>query len=87
MSKLVSFVIPCYRSAETIGKVVAEIDEAMKKLSAYTYEIVLVNDSSPDDTFEVIRGLCAQRGDICGINLARNFGQHRSEERRVGKEC
>ena len=62
MSKLVSFVIPCYRSAETIGKVVAEIDEAMKKLSAYTYEIVLVNDSSPDDTFEVIRGLC--------------FGQH-----------
>lgn len=76
MSKLVSFVIPCYRSAETIGKVVAEIDEAMKKLSAYTYEIVLVNDSSPDDTFEVIRGLCAQRGDICGINLARNFGQH-----------
>lgn len=76
MSKLVSFVIPCYRSAETIGKVVAEIDEAMKKLSAYTYEIVLVNDSSPDDTFEVIRGLCARRGDICGINLARNFGQH-----------
>ena len=36
MSKLVSFVIPCYRSAETIGTVVAEIDEAMKKLSAYT---------------------------------------------------
>ena len=66
MSKLVSFVIPCYRSAETIGKVVAEIDEAMKKLSAYTYEIVLVNDSSPDDTFEVIRGLCAQRARSAG---------------------
>ena len=30
--KKISFVIPCYRSAETIGKVVAEIDEAMKKL-------------------------------------------------------
>ena len=76
MSKLIRFVIPCYRSAETIGKVVAELDAAMGKLPAYTYEIILVNDCSPDDTFEVIRGLCAQREDICGVNLARNFGQH-----------
>ena len=76
MSKVISFVIPCYRSAETIGKVVAELDAAMGKLPAYTYEIILVNDCSPDDTFEVIRGLCAQREDICGVNLARNFGQH-----------
>ena len=76
MSKLVSFVIPCYRSAQTIGKVVEEIDITMKNLSAYEYEIVLVNDSSPDNTYEVIRELCAQRKDICGIDLARNFGQH-----------
>ena len=76
MSKLVSFVIPCYRSAQTIGKVVAEIDTTMKSLRAYKYEIVLVNDSSPDNTYEVIRELCAQRKDICGIDLARNFGQH-----------
>lgn len=76
MSQLVSFVIPCYHSAQTIGRVVEEIDTTMKSLSAYEYEIVLVNDSSPDDTYEVIRKLCAQRGDICGINLARNFGQH-----------
>ena len=76
MSKRVSFVIPCYRSAETIGKVVAEIDETMGKMPDHTYEIVLVNDSSPDNTFEVIRSLCAGRPDICGVNLARNFGQH-----------
>lgn len=76
MSKLVSFVIPCYRSAQTIGRVVEEIDAAMGGLSAYDYEIVLVNDGSPDDTFDVIRELCRERRDICGINLARNFGQH-----------
>ena len=76
MSKLVSFVIPCYRSAQTIGAVVEEIDTTMKSLSAYQYEIVLVNDSSPDNTYDVIRKLCAQREDICGIDLARNFGQH-----------
>ncbi len=76
MGKLVSFVIPCYRSAQTIGKVVEEIDTAMEKMPEYEHEIVLVNDSSPDETFEVIRELCARRKDICGINLARNFGQH-----------
>lgn len=76
MGTMVSFVIPCYRSAKTVGGVVEEIDGAMAKLSAYDYEIVLVNDCSPDDTFEVIRMLCAKRTDICGVNLARNFGQH-----------
>lgn len=76
MSQLVSFVIPCYRSSKTIVGVVEEIDKAMKRLSKYRYEIILVNDCSPDETFEVIRGICAERKDICGINLARNFGQH-----------
>lgn len=76
MKQLVSFVIPCYRSAQTIGRVVEEIDTTMKALSGYAYEIVLVNDASPDDTFDVIRAMCAKRRDICGVNLARNFGQH-----------
>ena len=76
MSNLVSFVIPCYRSAQTIGRVVEEIDTTMKEMSGYEYEIVLVNDASPDDTFEAVRALCAGRKDICGVNLARNFGQH-----------
>ena len=76
MSKLVSFVIPCYRSEQTVGRVVEEIDTTMKGASGYEYEIVLVNDASPDDTFEVIRALCTKRNDICGVNLARNFGQH-----------
>lgn len=76
MSKLVSFVIPCYRSAETLGGVIAEIDAAMETMEEYGHEIILVNDCSPDNTFEVIRDICAGRKDITGINLARNFGQH-----------
>lgn len=76
MSKLVSFVIPCYRSEQTIVRVVEEIDRTMGELAGYEYEIVLVNDASPDDTFEVIRALCAGRKNICGVNLAKNFGQH-----------
>ena len=76
MKQLVSFVIPCYRSAQTIGRVVEEIDATMKELSGYAYEIVLVNDASPDDTFDVICSQSAGRRDLCGVNLARNFGQH-----------
>ncbi len=76
MGKLVSFVIPCYRSAETIGKVVDEVERTMKSMPQYQYEMVLVNDCSPDNTFEVIRGICAEKKEVCGINLAKNFGQH-----------
>ena len=74
--KKVSFVIPCYRSEHTLPHVVAEIDETMRKLDRYEYEIILVNDSSPDNTFGVIRKLCAERSNVRGINFARNFGQH-----------
>ncbi|MDO4483871.1 MAG: glycosyltransferase family 2 protein [Clostridia bacterium] len=72
----VSFVIPCYRSAATIGKVIDEIAAAMAALPRYTWEAVLVNDCSPDDTFEVIRALADKDDRIIGVNLARNFGQH-----------
>lgn len=74
MSK-VSFVIPCYRSAKTIGGVVNEIESTMAKL-AYEYEIVLVNDSSPDDTFAVISARAEADGHITAVDLAKNFGQH-----------
>ena len=74
--KKISFVIPCYRSTATLPGVVAEIQEAMKNMEAYTYEIVLVNDCSPDDTFETIRRLCGENEKITGISLAKNFGQH-----------
>ena len=76
MMKKVSFVIPCYRSALTIGKVVNEIQDTMNAMENYSYEIILVNDCSPDNTFEVIRTLCEENSNICGINLAKNFGQH-----------
>lgn len=76
MKKLISYVIPCYRSKETLPGVIEEIRQAMKKLEEYEYEIVLVNDCSPDETFETIRRLCSESDNITGINLSKNFGQH-----------
>lgn len=72
----ISFVIPCYNSSKTIGVVVDEIKEKMISLNKYEYEIVLVNDCSPDDTFAVIRKLCEENKNIIGVDHAKNFGQH-----------
>ncbi len=76
MKKKVSFVIPCYRSEHTVGHVVAEICETMKRLEQYDLEIILVNDCSPDGTWAAIRRLCQEDGRVRGISFARNFGQH-----------
>lgn len=73
---LVSFIIPCYRSKNTLPKVIEEINTTMAGMDSYRYEIILVNDSSPDDTINVIRELCAKQKNITGIDLAKNFGQH-----------
>lgn len=75
MSKI-SFVIPCYRSEKTLEGVVTEIRDTMQTMQEYEYDIILVNDCSPDNTFEVIAGLCKQYDNISGIDLAKNFGQH-----------
>lgn len=76
MRTKLSFIIPCYRSEETLPHVVAEIQKTMTQLEKYHYEIILVNDCSPDNTFETIRKLCAENENITGISLAKNFGQH-----------
>lgn len=73
---LVSFVIPCYRSEHTITAVVDEVRHTMPTLPQYDYEIVLVNDCSPDNTFSVISGLAENDGRITAVDLAKNFGQH-----------
>ncbi len=73
----ISFVIPCYRSEKTLATVVTEIQDKMKTMAdRYDYEIVLVNDGSPDDTYGVIETIAEHADNILGINLARNFGQH-----------
>lgn len=72
----VSFVIPCYRSERTLEGVVDEIRNTMQQLGKYAYNIILVNDCSPDNTLEVIRKLCRQYDNIKGIDFAKNFGQH-----------
>ena len=71
----ISFVIPCYRSEKTLSDVVDEIKTTMAEIG-HEFEIILVNDCSPDKTFELIKKLAEENDNILGIDLAKNFGQH-----------
>ncbi|HIZ22594.1 MAG TPA: glycosyltransferase family 2 protein [Candidatus Blautia faecigallinarum] len=73
---LVSIVIPCYNSQETIGKVVELAQEEFRKLKDYDCEFVLVNDYSRDNTWQVIKELSQRYPNVKGIHFAKNFGQH-----------
>ncbi len=71
-----SVVIPCYRSENTIRSVVFKLIEDIEKRPENSYEIILVNDSSPDHVWDEIVNLAKAIPNLCGVSLARNFGQH-----------
>ena len=73
---MLSFVIPCYRSEHTIGAVVKELTDTLSTRPEYEYEIVLVNDGSPDNTAGALEALARQTPRVVFVDLSRNFGQH-----------
>lgn len=70
-----SLVIPIYKSADHVTRTV---DRCIGALESFTteFEIILVNDGSPDDSWRVIRELARGDNRIRSVNLARNYGQH-----------
>src|SRR4051812_27764157 len=69
-----SIVIPVYNGADSIGELVAALEELR---IAGGHEIVLVNDGSPDNSLEVCRALVARaRVPITLVALSRNYGEH-----------
>lgn len=74
MTPALSFVIPLYYSAETIGPLVKEIEQLEVEGG---HELVLVNDGSRDATAGICRELLRDaRIPITFVNHARNFGEH-----------
>lgn len=71
-----SVVIPCYNSEKNLGEVVDTTVQYLNAMKDLSYEFVLVNDCSKDNTFEVIKGLAKKYPFVKGINLAKNAGQH-----------
>lgn len=75
MKKKISITIPCYKSENTIGKLTEKIKEEMAKHPDYNYEIILVNDCSPDNTYKVICDLARNDEHIIACDLSKNFGE------------
>lgn len=74
MLEKLSFVIPCYGSEKTIENIINGIIETVGDKNPY--EIICVNDCSPDNVYAVLEKLAVKNKNLKVVTLARNFGQH-----------
>lgn len=72
---LISVVIPVYRSQESLRELSERLTQSLGSMTD-DFEVVLVNDGSPDDSWTVIKEIAAKDPRFVGICLSRNFGQH-----------
>lgn len=70
-----SVVIPCYRSAATLTRLVERLVPVLESAAA-DHEVILVVDGSPDDTWAVAAALAERFSSIRAVRLSRNYGQH-----------
>ncbi|MBX3101973.1 MAG: glycosyltransferase family 2 protein [Bacteroidetes bacterium] len=75
MKPLISIVSPVYGGEKTTAELVSRLHAALQPLTA-NYEIILVEDHSPDNSWAAIEATCAQDPRVVGIKLSRNYGQH-----------
>ena len=71
-----SIVSTLYRSADTIEEFISRSASAARRLVGAEFEVVLVDDGSPDDSLEIVQNLRSQFPEIVIIELSRNFGHH-----------
>lgn len=74
-NKLISFVLPCYGSENTISFVVDEIRQVIGQRQEYDYEIIAVNDCSPDNVWSVLQGIAEKDHRVRLIGLAKNMNR------------
>lgn len=77
MKPEISVVIPVYGSATILPSLVEKLEEALRAAAGENgFEAVLVHDHGPDNSWQVLKALAADRPWLKGINLRRNAGQH-----------
>jgi dolichol-phosphate mannosyltransferase len=72
---LLSIISPVYRAEKIVDLLVERITEEVSKITD-NFEIILVEDGSPDKSWEAIERNCKQDARVKGVKLSRNFGQH-----------
>jgi glycosyltransferase involved in cell wall biosynthesis len=71
----ISFVSPVYKAEKILEKLVSEIQKVMSVIGT-TYEIILIDDRSPDKSWNVMKKLSQDISEVKSVRLSRNFGQH-----------
>ncbi|HQO09903.1 MAG TPA: glycosyltransferase family 2 protein [Clostridiales bacterium] len=71
----ISVVIPAYRCEKFVDELYSRLIITFEKLKV-SFEIIFVNDSSPENDWEAIKALAEKDGRVKGLNFSRNFGQH-----------
>lgn len=70
-----SVISPIYKGEKMLEELVSRIEASVETFTK-DYEIILVNDCSPDDSWTKMKEICARDKKVKGVNLSRNFGQH-----------
>ncbi len=70
----ISVVIPVYGCRAALPELHRRLTETLSGMTS-SYEIILVNDACPQNSWEVIEQLCAEDSHVVGVELSRNFGQ------------
>ncbi len=70
-----SVVVPVYKSAAMLSQLAARLRMVLDERKL-PYELVLVSDSSPDESWAVIQQLAQESNSVRGIRMMRNYGQH-----------
>lgn len=71
----ISVIIPVYNSEKSLPDLLAALTDELPKITS-AFEIILINDGSKDNSWEVITTLITKHNHVSAINLMRNFGQH-----------
>jgi polyisoprenyl-phosphate glycosyltransferase len=71
---LISIIIPVYNSAKIITYTVSEIFRVLE--GQYAFEIILVEDGSPDNSGEVIKAIANNHPNVTAVSFLKNYGQH-----------
>ncbi|MDZ7721962.1 MAG: glycosyltransferase family 2 protein [candidate division KSB1 bacterium] len=71
----ITIVSPVYKAEKILSELVQRIEFSITKLTD-DYEIILVDDGSPDKSWAVIQQIAKNNTKIKGLKLSRNFGQH-----------
>lgn len=73
--KFISIVSPIYRAENIANRLVEAIEQSVTNITS-DYEIILVDDGSPDRSWSVIEEIAKKNSKVKAIKLSRNFGQH-----------